>query len=148
MKNFWKRHLDKLGAVGALFSVLCCIGAPAIVSLVFAIGLGFLINDAILIPLLALFLVSTLVGLFFEMRRQGNPWAFILGIASAIIAFFFIAIIFNKILAITGISGLILSSLLNFLFQNELPRSKLRGIRFSLRLYITQQAAGNSTQRD
>lgn len=117
MKNFWKRHIDKFGLVGSLFSVLCCIGAPAIISLVFAIGLGFLINDAILIPLLAIFLVITLVGLFFGMRRQGNPWAFILGIVSAIITFFFIAIIFNKILAIIGVGGLILSSLLNFLFQ-------------------------------
>lgn len=117
MKSFWKRHIDKFGLVGSLFSVLCCIGAPAIISVVFAIGLGFLINDAVLFPLLALFLIITLIGLFFGMRSHGRPWAFILGIICATINFFFIAVIFNKILVIFGVAGLIMSSLLNFLFQ-------------------------------
>lgn len=119
MKIFWKRHIDKLGSIGSLFSVLCCIGAPAIISLVFSIGLGFLINDAILIPLLALFLIITLIGLYFGMRRHGQPWAFILGTASVIVTFFFITIIFNKTFAIFGVAGLIMSSLLNFLFQSK-----------------------------
>ncbi len=117
MKNFWKRHIDKVGLIGSLFSALCCVGIPALVSFVFAVGLGWLINDAILIPLLVLFLVITLLGLFFGMKDHRRPWAFIIGILSAIIIFFFIAIRFNKTFVIIGIIFLVIASLMNLLFQ-------------------------------
>jgi mercuric ion transport protein len=48
--GFWKRHLDKIGVGGSLFAALCCLGFPALVSILSAIGLGFLINDDILRP--------------------------------------------------------------------------------------------------
>ena len=117
MKSFWKRHIDKFGLVGSVFATLCCIGAPALISFIFAIGLGFLINDAILIPLLVLFLIFTLIGLFLGMQHHRYPWAFILGVLSAVIIFFFITISFNKTFVIIGIAGLVVSSLVNFLFQ-------------------------------
>ncbi len=45
-----------VGFAGTVFSALCCIGATAILSFLATIGLGFLINDLILLPLLAAFL--------------------------------------------------------------------------------------------
>jgi hypothetical protein len=54
------RYLDRIGVGGSLFAALCCLGFPALVSLLSAIGLGFLMNDAILIPLLILFLARTI----------------------------------------------------------------------------------------
>ena len=56
------RHLDKIGIGGALFAALCCLGFPALLAVVSAVGLAFLINDAALIPLLAAFLVVALVA--------------------------------------------------------------------------------------
>ena len=49
-KPFWKRHLDQIGVV----------------------GLGFLVNDAVLIPLLVLFLSVTLWGLYLGKRHHGS----------------------------------------------------------------------------
>ena len=46
-------HADKIGIVGASVAALCCLGIPAVLSSVAALGLSFLINDAILAPLLA-----------------------------------------------------------------------------------------------
>jgi len=64
--GFWKRHLDKVGVGGSLFAALCCLGFPALVSILSAIGLGFLINDHILRPLLIV---------FFAGRNFGtSPW--------------------------------------------------------------------------
>lgn len=61
---FWKRHLDKIGVGGSLFAALCCLGFPALLAILSAVGLGFLVNDAVLIPLLVLFLLVTLWGLY------------------------------------------------------------------------------------
>jgi len=36
-----------IGVAGATVSALCCLGTPAVVSLLAALGLGFLINDAV-----------------------------------------------------------------------------------------------------
>jgi mercuric ion transport protein len=59
--EFWKRNLDKIGIAGSIFAALCCLGVPALLSIVSAIGLGFIVRDAILIPLLVVFLAITLL---------------------------------------------------------------------------------------
>jgi mercuric ion transport protein len=64
------RYLDRIGVGGSLFAALCCLGFPALVSLLSAIGLGFLVNDAILIPLLILFLGLTIAGLYSGVRHH------------------------------------------------------------------------------
>jgi mercuric ion transport protein len=111
--GFWKRNLDKIGIGGSLFAALCCLGFPALLSILSAIGLGFLINDAVLLPLLILFLIVTVAGLALGMRHHGSPWALILGIVSAIATFIFIFVAFNKALAAVGIAGLIIASIVN-----------------------------------
>ncbi len=45
----WKRHLDKVGIIGAFVVAACCLGLPAIISILAAAGLGFLIQDAVLV---------------------------------------------------------------------------------------------------
>jgi MerC mercury resistance protein len=64
--GFWKRHLDKIGVGGSLFAALCCLGFPALVSILSAIGLGFLINDDILRPLMIVFFAGRNFG--------ARPW--------------------------------------------------------------------------
>jgi mercuric ion transport protein len=111
--GFWKRHLDKLGIGGALFAALCCLGFPALISIVSAIGLGFLINDTILMPLLGISLLVTLAGLYLGVRHHGSWIALILGAASAVALFVFIAVAMNKALAYLSIAGLVAAGFLN-----------------------------------
>ena len=66
-------HADKWGPIGSIFAALCCLGfAPALAALS-AVGLGFLINDLVLIPLLVLFLGTTIWGLHRDRARHKTP---------------------------------------------------------------------------
>jgi len=113
------RYLDWIFAVGSLFTALCCLGFPALLSLLSAIGLGFIVNDAILIPLLLLFLGVTIVGLYLGVRHHHRWAALVLGAVSALITAVFIALIPNGVLAGIGIAGLIGASLLNVWLQKS-----------------------------
>ncbi|HEX3236279.1 MAG TPA: hypothetical protein VHR41_18965 [Gemmatimonadales bacterium] len=46
------RWTDTVGVCGAVFAALCCMGVPVIVSVLAAVGLGWLRQDAILWPLM------------------------------------------------------------------------------------------------
>jgi mercuric ion transport protein len=120
----WTRHLDKFGVGGSLFAALCCLGFPALVSILSAVGLGFIISDAVLIPLLLVFLVVALGGLYLGMRHHHEPWALILGGISAVVTFVFIALATNKVLAGIGIAGLIGASILNVFLRSRQLRSR------------------------
>ena len=115
----WMRHLDKIGVGGSLFAALCCLGFPALLSLLLAVGLGFLIKDAVLIPLLVAFLVVALVGLARGMRHHHRAWALILGAAGAIVTFVSVGIRPSGLFAGIGIAGLIVASLLNIWLQSQ-----------------------------
>lgn len=73
--GIFERHADKLGTGGSLFAALCCLGTPAILAFLAAVGAGFLVNDLILLPLLALSLYGALWGLKRgrEVHRDGRP---------------------------------------------------------------------------
>ena len=120
--SFWKKHLDKIGIGGSLFAALCCLGFPALMSILAAIGVGFLINDAILLPLLIVFLLVTLVGLYLGVRHHGSWLAFVVGAVSALTTFIFITVAFNQLLAGIGIAGLVAASLLNLWLQMHRDR--------------------------
>jgi len=121
VNGFWKRHLDKIGVGGSLFAALCCLGFPALLSILSAIGLGFLINDDILRPLMIGFLLVAIWGLALGMRHHGSPWALIVGILSAVTLYVFIYVSFNELIAGLGIAGLVIASLSNvFLRQRQL----------------------------
>ncbi len=112
-ESFWSKHTDKVGIGGLLFAALCCLGAPALVSILTAIGAGFLINDAILMPLLGVSLLLAAAGLYLGVRHHGSWVAFAAGVVSAVGTFVFIAVATNKVLAYISIAGLVTASLLN-----------------------------------
>ncbi len=92
-----------------------------------AIGLGFLINDDILRPLMIFFLLVAILGLALGMRHHGSPWALIVGILSAVTLYVFIYVSFNEVIAGLGIAGLVIASLLNvFLRQRQLKNQPKR----------------------
>ncbi len=114
-QGFWKRHLDKIGVGGSLFAALCCLGFPALLAIVSAVGLGFLIHDAVLIPMLVAFLALTLYGLYQGMRRHGRRQALGVGMVASLVLFASIWI-GSSIAAGIGMTALIASSLLNVWF--------------------------------
>lgn len=106
------RSLDKIGAGGTVFAALCCLGFPALLSIVSAVGLGFIVKDAILMPLLVVFLAIALLGLYLGTRHHHKPWALILGVASAA-ALLSVFIVPFPFLIYAGIVGLVAASVLN-----------------------------------
>jgi mercuric ion transport protein len=56
------------GIVGAGFAAACCLGVPVVLATVGAAGLGFLINDAYLVPIFGAFVALTLWLLYRSAR--------------------------------------------------------------------------------
>lgn len=109
--SFWRRHLDKLGLGGTMFAALCCLGFPVLLSLLAAIGLGFLINDAILLPLLGVFVAATLAGLWLGIRQHESRLAFrVAGVSAAALL---VSIWFNAVLTGIALAGLVVATGLN-----------------------------------
>lgn len=117
--GFWKRHADKIGAGGSLFAALCCLGFPAALSLLSAIGLGFLINDAVLLPVLALFLALTLYGLWRGFRRHGSRVPLGFGTVGAVVLA--AAIWFSSLLAGLSLAIIVAATFLNVWFAHKSP---------------------------
>lgn len=81
--------------IGSGFTAICCLGTPAVISLLSAVGLGFLVQDGVLIPLLFLFVGLNLWALSRSLRRHGRKGPLSLALVSAIL-----------ILSGLGLSGL------------------------------------------
>ncbi len=75
------------GPTGSVLAGACCLGFAPFIGVLSAIGAGFLINDLILIPLFVGFLGFTLWGLNSSKKRHKHAGPFILGTASAVVAF-------------------------------------------------------------
>jgi mercuric ion transport protein len=112
-----KAYLDKVGPLGTLFAALCCVGTPGVIAFLSAIGAGFLINDAILLPLLIVFLAASILGLYFSFKRHENRWPLLFGGASAVIILFFTYGMFIRPLVYLGLLGLVGASMWNVLIK-------------------------------
>lgn len=94
------------GTLGSIVASLCCLGFAPLLAALSAAGLGFAINDAVLIPLLAAFLGLALWGLRDSRARHGNGWPLRIGAGGAIAAlagvFVFIPLHVAGLLAVVG----------------------------------------------
>jgi mercuric ion transport protein len=72
------RVADSAGAFGAIFAALCCAGTAIVVSVVTALGIGFLRQDAILWPLMLLSLLVAVWGFWqgLQFHRNFGPLLF------------------------------------------------------------------------
>lgn len=73
------------GILGAGVAAACCLGAPVVLAALGAAGLGFLIQDAYLMPLFAAFVALSLWLLFGSARRHGSLAPFWFGLAGGIV---------------------------------------------------------------
>jgi len=109
-------HADKVGILGATFAALCCLGISAVLSVVTAIGLGFLIKDAILLPLLVLSLLIAMYGLYSGWKRHHNPAALVVGGLAGVALVVFSYFHQSRPLAFSSIAALVAASILNIVF--------------------------------
>jgi mercuric ion transport protein len=83
-----KELVKQLGSTaGAAFAGACCLGVTGALSILSAVGAGFLINDAFLIPLYLGLLGLSVWLLYSSARSHGNLAPFRTGLAGALIAF-------------------------------------------------------------
>ena len=83
-RRFWMRGGgSSLAALAAFFTTLCCLGFPALVGLLSALGAGFLLNDRYLEPGLSGTLLLTLLIAGLHLRRHHQPGPFLLSLVSA-----------------------------------------------------------------
>ena len=88
-QRYWMRGGGSgLAALAALVTTLCCLGLPALVGFLSALGAGFLLNDRYLEPLLAGMLLFTVLITGLHLRRHHQPGPFILSLIAAGAVFF------------------------------------------------------------
>lgn len=80
------RRANIAGLFGSGFALLCCAGVAPVLGLLAAIGLGFLIRDAVLVPLLIVALGVTVWGLRQGRRCHGRGSPLLLGLGGAALA--------------------------------------------------------------
>lgn len=106
-------HLDKVGIVAATVTALCCLGLPAILSVITAVGLGFLIRDAILAPLLILSLALIVWGLARGLRRHRNAVPLVIAGVACIVLVIAALVRPSRPAAYASIAALVLASIAN-----------------------------------
>ena len=99
------------GLVGSSFALLCCAGVAPVLGLLSAVGLGFVIHDAVLVPLLAVALGVTVWGLWQGRRCHGRASALRLGLGGAALT---VGGLFVWVpLAFIGFAAVVLASIWN-----------------------------------
>lgn len=114
-----KAYFDRVGPLGSIFAALCCIGTPGLLAFLSAIGVGFLINDAILLPLLVFFLAVSLAGLYYSLKTHRNRWPMIVGGISSLLVLFFTYGWFLKPGVYLGLAGLVGTSVWNLVLKKR-----------------------------
>ncbi len=74
-----------VGLIGAGIAAACCLGIPAVLAALGAVGLGFLIHDAYLFPLFVGFASLSLWLLYRSAKRHGQLSPFWLSMSGAIL---------------------------------------------------------------
>lgn len=101
--------------IGSGLTAFCCLGGPAVTGVLSAFGLGFLINDAILIPVLVMFLGIHLWSIRASSQRHKRKGMFRLAAISGILLFSGLWI--SVWVAGVGMAGILASSFQNLYFS-------------------------------
>lgn len=109
------RHIEKAGVLGAAITALCCLGIPAVVSVFAALGLSFLINDAVLVPLMIVSLLLVGWGLRDGWARHGNVSSILIAVVSGALLVWASVVRPSAALTYAAIGGLLAATLLNAL---------------------------------
>lgn len=75
------------GSFGAIIAGACCLGLPPLIAVLTGVGMGFILHDAILIPLLIIILGFTLWSLNASKKKHAKVGPLYLGAGMSILAF-------------------------------------------------------------
>lgn len=112
-----------IGSLASAFAALCCAGVPAVLGALSAAGVGFLVNDLILFPLLALFLGLGLWGLRDGVRRHGLRAVLVLGGVGAVLMV--AGILLQPLIIYAGAALMIAASVWNMLVLRRAHRGEM-----------------------
>ncbi len=98
------------GSLGATVAALCCAGLPAVLGALSAAGLGFLVNDLVLLPLVLVSLGVALWGFGRGVARHGLRGVLVLGWIGAVVL---VVGIFLYPLVYAGIGTMLAAALWN-----------------------------------
>jgi mercuric ion transport protein len=105
------------GPVGSVLAGACCLGFAPLLAGLSAIGAGFVVNDAILIPLFVTFLAYSIWVLWASRKVHGRAGPFYLGASGAVVAF--AALWFLPALSYAALATLIAASVWNIIVQRQ-----------------------------
>ncbi len=111
--------LSGIGSFGSALTVgLCPVCIPAIGAFLASIGLGFLVQESVLRPVLFIFLAAAISGLLWSyLKEHRNVWPLIGGILMGITLYVgryvYFGTVINQILMYGGITGIIAVSIWN-----------------------------------
>jgi len=109
------------GSIGSIFASICCLGFAPVLAALSATGLGFVISDAILIPLLAFFLSLALWGMKSSQKKHGKTTPFYVGVGGAIAAL--VGILVFMPVHIIGLVTLVSASIWDIVLLRKSPSS-------------------------
>lgn len=107
------RFLQSFGFLGSLIAAACCLGISFVVAGVTAIGAGVLIRDRYLLPILAVFLLLSVVGTAMSRRKHGRKAPLVISVSGAIVTLG--GVLLRPAIAYLGIALLLLASILDLL---------------------------------
>jgi len=111
--------LSGVGSFGSALTVgLCPVCIPAIGAFLASIGLGFLVQESVLRPVLFIFLAAAIGGLLWSyLKEHRNVWPLIGGILMGITLYVgryvYLGSVINQVLLYGGIAGIIAVSIWN-----------------------------------
>jgi len=100
-----------VGSVAGGFVGLCCAGFPLVLAFLTGIGLGFLINDFVLFPILFVALGFMFYSLYYNKKKHLSLAPIFLAIISAVLLI--VGIFFRPVIWI-GIIGMFISSIWDY----------------------------------
>lgn len=98
--------------LGAGFAAACCLGVASALAVLSAVGAGFLIRDAFLIPLYLLMLGLSAWLLYRSARAHGDLTPFRTGLGGLVVAF--VGLWISPVLVYAGLAALIAGSVWDF----------------------------------
>ena len=97
-------------SAASVLTLMVCLGFGPAVTLFSAAGVRLLVNEAVLLILLLVFLPAGGVSLHLSRQRHGNAGPLMLHIVAAVLAFFFTFAIRISPLAWLGVAGIVFAS--------------------------------------
>lgn len=116
--------LKQMGStLGAAFAAACCLGATAALSALAAVGAGFLINDAFLIPLYVALLALSLWLLYRSAKAHGSLAPFWVGAGGAAVAL--AGLWMSPVLVYAGLLAIVAGNVADFLRGRRLSAQRV-----------------------